>query len=220
MAHSGVAPSHPRDAEHNMSVSVDQLRKAVDGDFDALTDLLRLHGPTVERTLRIDKAWRAYLDPADVMQVTYIEAFRHIREFDAARADRFESWLRQMAENNLRDAIRGLTRAKRGGANAGRAGVTDPDGNADIAAQLVATLSTPSRAVRRAEHGDQLAKALDRLPPDYARVVRLMDLESRPVGEVAAELGRSAGAVHMLRARAYDRLRELLGPPSAFLTSS
>lgn len=196
------------------------LRRAVQGDAVALSALLREHGPTVERTLRIDRPWRAHLDPADVMQVTYIEAFRHIREFDPDRADRFEAWLRQMAENNLRDAIRGLTRAKRGGANNGRAAAPDPDGNADIAALLAATFSTPSRAVQRDERGDRLSKALDRLPPDYARVVRLMDLEGRPVGDVAAELGRSTGAVHMLRARAYDRLRGLLGPASAFLTSS
>ena len=35
-------------------------------------------------------------------------------------------------------------------------------------------------------------------------------------GNVAATLERSVGAVHMLRARAHDRLRELLGSESRF----
>ena len=41
-------------------------------------------------------------------------------------------------------------------------------------------------------------------------VIRLVDLEQKPFAEVANELDRSIGAVHMLRSRAHDRLRELL----------
>lgn len=197
-----------------------RLRRAVEGDAEALSELLRQHGPSVEATLRIEKTWCAHLDPADVMQVTYIEAFRHIREFDLGRADRFEAWLRQMAENNLRDAIRGLKRQKRGGPAAGGGGRAGGDVHGDAALLLAVTTSTPSRAARRGDRGQQLQKALSRLPPDYAQVVRLFDLEGRPVAEVATTMKRSQGAVHMLRARAHDRLRELLGPASAFLTSS
>lgn len=167
--------------------------------------------------MRIDKAWRAQLDSADVMQVTYVEAFRHIRDFDPTRAERFEAWLRQMAENNLRDAIRGLTRQKRSGPGGARA---VPPADAMAALMLAITTSTPSRTARQSERAASLETALGRLPPDYALAVRRLDLEGRSVGEVAAELGRSAGAVHMLRARAHDRLRELLGPASAFRTSS
>lgn len=129
-------------------------------------------------------------------------------------------WLRQMAENNLRDAIRGFKRLKRGGSDAGRGAGAPRDGDGDVAALLAAATSTPSRAVRRDERVQRLHRALSRLPPDYARVVRRMDLDGRPVAEVAVELGRSAGAVHMIRARAHDRLRDLLGPASAFLTSA
>jgi RNA polymerase sigma-70 factor (ECF subfamily) len=199
-------------------VDTEPLPRAVRGDAEALAELLRTHGPDVERTLRIDKTWRAQLDPADVMQVTYIEAFRHIRDFDLTRAESFPSWLRQMAENNLRDAIRGLRRQKRGGP-VPRDGAPG-DGGGELELLLTVTTSTPSRAVRRDERCDQLQKAISRLPPDYAAVVRLLDLEARPVAEVAQAMHRSPGAVHMLRARAHDRLRELLGPASEFQTSS
>ena len=62
-----------------------------------------------------------------------------------------------------------------------------------------------------------LNAALNTLPADYRTAVRLYDLEGRPVAEVAGTMGRSAGAVHMLRARAHERLRAFLGTPSKLL---
>lgn len=191
------------------------LRRAIEGDADALAQLLALHGPQVERTLRIDARWCAHLDPADVMQVTYLEAFRHIREFDLTRANRFETWLRQLAENNLRDAVRGLARQKRGRRDGRVTGEA-----ADLALAQVGLSDTPSRVMRRADRALSLEAAIARLPSDYAQVIRLVDLEGRSVAEVALAMKRSAGAIHMLRARAQDRLRELLGPASEFISKA
>src|SRR5262245_3485943 len=55
-----------------------QLRSAVSGDKDSLGDLLECFGPQVEAGLVISPKWRGQLDAADVMQVTYVEAFAHI----------------------------------------------------------------------------------------------------------------------------------------------
>ena len=68
------------------------------------------------------------------------------------------------------------------------------------------------------EVSELLNKSLDRLPLDHRQVVRVYDLEGRSAAEVAGTMGRSQGAVHMLRARAYDRLRELLGAESRFFS--
>ena len=61
--------------------------------------------------------------------------------------------------------------------------------------------------------------------PDFgsarnATVVRLYDIEGRSGPEVATTMGRSRGAVVMLRARAHDRLAELLGSGSKFFSDS
>jgi DNA-directed RNA polymerase specialized sigma24 family protein len=61
-----------------------------------------------------------------------------------------------------------------------------------------------------------LSQAINQLPPTDALVVRLYDLESLPVDEVASLLECSRGAVFMRRARAHLRLRDLLGSPSHF----
>ncbi|HEY3242379.1 MAG TPA: sigma-70 family RNA polymerase sigma factor, partial [Phycisphaerae bacterium] len=65
----------------------------------------------------------------------------------------------------------------------------------------------------------EMAAAIGKLPADYAKVVRMYDLEGRSVAEVAAAVGRSEGAVYMLRSRAHDRLRELLASASRFMST-
>ena len=78
--------------------------------------------------------------------------------------------------------------------------------------------TTPSRIASRKERQAILDECLNRLPPDYQLVLRHYDLEGRPVSEVAGALERSPGAVFMLRARAHDRLRELLPEVSAIFS--
>jgi DNA-directed RNA polymerase specialized sigma24 family protein len=78
--------------------------------------------------------------------------------------------------------------------------------------------ATPSRAAAAGEWKSALEQALASMPADYAAVIRKYDLEGLAIGDVAVALGRTPGAVHMLRARGHDCLRELLGPGSKFFT--
>ena len=89
------------------------LANAVAGDAEALTALLKTHGPRVRRRLSINPAWQASLDVDDVMQVTYTEAFLHIAQFAGRTPEAFVAWLTRIAENNLRDAVKELERQKR-----------------------------------------------------------------------------------------------------------
>ncbi len=196
------------------------VHMAVAGDADALSELLKLHGPSVERTLQISDIHRSMIDPSDVMQVTYLEAFLRIGSFDPSRAEGFEAWLRQIARNNLLDAIRGLERQKQ---PPPRHRVTLAGGDDSMVGLYdflgAGTSATPSRAVQKKELIFHLQRAMEALPERYARVVRLYDLEGRSIGEVAEALGKSPGAVHMLRARAHDRLRERIGSPAQFFST-
>ena len=192
------------------------LRRATAGDADALAALLSQHGPRIQQTLSIERKWRSVLDPADVMQVTYLEAFLQIHKFDPDRPEPFLDWLRHIAENNLRDAIRGLQRQKR----PQPANRISADGSTDLLALLGVVTSTPARHLARDERQDRLEAMLDALPEDYGHVVRLYDLQGLPIAEVGVRMRRSAGAVHMLRARAHDRLREMMGSESSWFSSS
>jgi RNA polymerase sigma-70 factor (subfamily 1) len=185
--------------------------KVAGGDADALGTLLGHFGPRVEAALRIGRRWQAAIDPVDVMQVTYLEAFMQMRRFDPARGGRFERWLRTIAANNLRDAVRGLAAGNRPPPER-RLPERSPDESAsEFIGLLGYTTTTPSREAGRGEASRILQAAIGQLPPAYREVVRLYDLEGRTIAEVVSAVGRSAGAVHMLRARAHARLRELLG---------
>lgn len=194
----------------------DLLARAVKTDADALSTLLERYGPQVEQGLRIARSWSSVLEPSDVMQVTYLDAFLQIERFDPTRSEPFSAWLSRIAENNLRDAIRGLERQKRPQPTNRVQPRSSEDGTAELYALLGTTTTTPSRKIRREEADTLLQAAMDALPDDYAHVIRLYDLEGRDIDSVATVLERSAGAVHMLRARAHNRLREILGSVSFY----
>lgn len=193
------------------------IDRAVAGDRDALGELLEQHGPAVESRLHIGLRWRGLLDAGDVMQVTYIEAFLRVGSFDPARANLFSAWLRRIAENNLRDALSELEAQKRPPPERRVEMLVGGDSYIGLFDLLSAGGGTPSVIARGNETRALIDAALDLLPDDYATAVRLYDLEGRPIDEVATALRRSNGAVHMLRQRGHDRLRELLGTPSKIL---
>ncbi len=198
------------------------LRRATSREPEALRLLLKKFGPKVRDSIRgkVDARWRSMLEEDDVLQVTYLEAFLHIDQLVARDADSFVGWLVRIAQNAMRDAIKGLERQKRPPA-ARR--MEQPDYQSSCVALLEVlgvTTTTPSQVAAEKEAGSSIDAALKTLPADYSTVVRLSDLEGKTVSEVAAVMGRSAGAIHMLRARAHARLQERLGTPSKFFSDA
>lgn len=196
---------------------LDQTRS---GKTDAFRELLERHGGAVWSHIDSDigKQWRSSIDADDVMQVTYVEAFMQMDRLTARDTGGFISWVRRIAKNNLRDAIKELERKKRPESGNRVQSPTTEESYVALVDLLGQTSTTPSRHVAAAEAARAVNEMLDRLPPDYAQVIRLYDLEGMSIADVAAELGRSAGAVHMLKARAHDQLRSLLGNETDFFT--
>jgi RNA polymerase sigma factor (sigma-70 family) len=198
------------------------LQRAVEGDVASLRKLLEQFGGEVRGRMagRIEKKWQSVLDEDDVMQVTYLEAFLHIDQLTARDTASFLAWLTRIAENAIRDAVRGLSRQKR--PDSAKRVVTSPgeDSYIGLLDCLGMTTTTPSRQVASKDATGILENAIQRLPEDYQKAVRLYDLEGRPISDVASTMGRSVGAIHMLRARAHDRLRQELGSSSNFFTGS
>lgn len=188
------------------------IRRAAAGDRDALTELLREFGPRVRGQLTgaIDAAWQSQLDIDDVMQVTYLEAFLRIDRFTDPAEGAFAAWLGQIARNNLRDAIRELGRMKRSPAERRVLSLGGGESAVALFEQLAGTTTTASRHAAASEVRAIVEDSVNRLPADYASVIRLYDLEGQAALAVAATMNRSVGAVHMLRMRALDRLRETL----------
>lgn len=207
-----------------MNISEEQLvRQAIAGDVDALTLLLGTHGEPIAASLQISSKWRSMVAPDDVMQVTYLEAFMRICDFVPTGPGSFGAWLRRIADNNLKDAIKELQRAKRPQPEHRVEMVMDHAGGDQSYVELVQVLSsggsTPSGVVAAKEAVQFVEDAMSRLPADYQSVIRLYELQGRSIAGVAESIGRSEGAVKMLLARARDHLREALGSRSRFLSS-
>lgn len=203
-----------------MTSADDQLlQAAAQGDRNALAALLKTYGPRVRRGLHIDRTWQAALDPADVMQVTYFEAFLQISGLQARTPEVFVAWLTRLAQNNLRDGLKELRRLKRPSLRRRIQHRGSSNSGISIVDQLCsAPGKSPSRDAASREVRQLLTVALERLPQPYAEVLRLRDLEGQSVAEVATKVGRSPGAVCMLRVRAIQHLRALLGPESHFFS--
>jgi RNA polymerase sigma-70 factor (ECF subfamily) len=195
------------------------VRRAAGGDEDALVTLLdglsvQLHG---EIDRRIGSKYRGLVEADDILQITCLEAFLRVSSF-VGTPEGFLAWLRRIAENNLRDAIKELERDRR--PPPGKR-VHQPSGEESYVAlveRIHATTTTASRVYARHELRQNLDAVLKQLPPDYEQVLRLYELEGLSGAEVAERMGRKHGAVRMLLARARERLTELLVSDTRFFS--
>lgn len=198
------------------------LANARNGDQAALIALLESVGPTVRQRIsaKISGPIRTVLDEDDVMQVTYMEAVTRLDRFSGGGAAGFLSWLTRLAENNLIDAIRAMESSKRPDPHKRVHEKRTADETSTALMDILGmTHTTPSVVAARGESANLLDVALGQLPADYEAVVRLYDLAGKSAQEIAGQLGRSEGAIYMLRARAHDRLKEILGSGSRFFST-
>jgi len=198
----------------------DTLQRAMAGDAAALTRLLEVHGPTVRGRIAADmpRRWQAVLSVDDVLQQAYTDAFLAIRRFIPHGDGAFLAWLTKLAKNAMLDAIDMLNAAKRGGER--RQVMADPERSLTALFDAVVGASqTPSQVVAGGEALSAMRRALETLPPVYRTVIDLYDLQEKSADDAAAAIGKSVGAMYMVRARAHRRLAEIMGDRSQFLST-
>ena len=194
------------------------LERAAGGEREALVALLKRHAATARQAVggRIPQRWQSLLSEDDVIQQTYADAVAYVGQFDGREEAAFAAWLATIARRNLSDAVKMLEREKRGGDRRR----VEPRGRDEsvlaLCDVLAGTGGTPSGNAAREEARAALQRAIDELPEAYARVVTMYDLDQQPVQDVAQALERSPGAVFMLRARAHERLHEIMGGTSKY----
>ena len=135
------------------------------GDQEALCALLDLFSDQVASRLekQINKKWKAALDIEDVLQVTYIEVFLQIGNFNGEEEKTFLAWLVRIAENNLRDAIRSLQCEKRPPPDKRVHAPSGQDSHITLIELVAGSSVTASRKAGRNEACDLLDAALRKL---------------------------------------------------------
>ncbi len=194
----------------------DLLARARAGGVNDRGELLELYRNylTLLAGMQIDSALRVRVDASDVVQETYLEAIRDFGQFEGKSEGELVAWLRRILVRNIADLVR---RHGAQGRDWRRQESLEMalDRSSQTAHQaLAAGISTPSVQAARREQSVLLADALARLPDDYRQVIILRHLERLPFPEIARRMGRSAGAMRMLWARALEKLRgQLESPP-------
>jgi len=167
---------------------------------------------TLLARVQIGRRLRRKLDPADVVQETFLHAHRHFPDFRGTSEGEFTAWLRRILACVLSNMVQHYmgTRAR------------DPRREREIEAavdrssvalvwQLADSGTSPSEAACRRERAVLLADAIARLPGDYREIILLRFAEGLPFAEVAVRMGRSVDSVEKLWLRGVLRLRHVMG---------
>jgi RNA polymerase sigma-70 factor, ECF subfamily len=188
------------------------LAQARGGDTLALGKLLELYRSylrLVARTL-VGAALRVKVEPSDLVQETFLKAHREFLGFDGRSELELMAWLRRILVRTLADQVK--YHHRRGRDHRREESLQALLDRSSLEAQhaLATHASSPSAGAAKREQAVLLADAVDRLPPDYREVFILRTLEHVAIEEIATRMGRSAGAVRMLWARAVERLHKML----------
>lgn len=188
------------------------IREARQGDDEAVRRLLVLYHPRLKARLlrQMDPVMRSKIEPEDILQQVYLETFRAIGQFEYQGPDSFLRWMYAILDRKLIDEHRAMRAERRDvrrefkqpAATAGQSTYID------LIARVTAGGGTPSQVVRKEEALGVMAACVATLPDHYRDVIQMRFIEGRPVADVARELGRSIGSIHMICHRALKQLRE------------
>ncbi len=193
------------------------------GDLDAFNQLFMRYYPRIKLLVRLhmlDKL-KAQVEADDVIQEIYMEVYRNFHKFEYRDPDSFYKWVIKVIGWKIKDFDKYFFKtAKRQPADTLSLQQHAPGASTDtgpvIAEGLAGAGSTPSAIIMEKEGYKMLAKALQRLPGHFRKVIQLRHLEQRSVKETAEILEMKPNAVNVLFHRAQTRLHEVLKEMSYF----
>jgi RNA polymerase sigma-70 factor (ECF subfamily) len=188
---------------------IDRIQK---GDPRAFSVLFAGHRRrlTVLIHYRLGAELRSILEIEDIVQETWLRAFREIGGFNHRGSGSFMRWLGTIAQHVIADQARHRGRQKRQAGELARLRTdTNPNG-ADPADS-----GTPSRILASKEAVESLLRKLDALPPNYREIILLAKMECLPVSEIATQLGRTRERTALLLHRALKRFEQICATESA-----
>jgi RNA polymerase sigma-70 factor (ECF subfamily) len=170
--------------------------QARDGDREAYDRLFALHA---DRALlyiraRLGPKLRSSVESEDVLQDAYLAAHAAFAQFDYTDDGAFTRWLCRIIENRIRDLGDYVGARKR----------------QPVALPRPDPATGPVTAADRAERREAIARGLERLSEDHRQVLLLRYFEGLSADEAGTRMGRTAGAIRKLIARALAELGEVL----------
>lgn len=185
------------------------IERIKNGDHEALSALFEKYRPRLAVLIhyRISPELRRSFEVDDILQETFLEAFRDFDQFTYQSPGSFMSWLARISDHVMADLARSQGRQKRHAAEMLRfRSESNPSGPEPVDSR------TPSRALAEEEGLRGLLEKLNSLPENYREAILLMKVEGLSTQEAAARLGKSNEATALLLHRALKRFRSLEDP--------
>lgn len=166
------------------------VEKVLNGDSTAFGQIVEATSPRLVRMSA--RMLGSIQDAEDVVQDSYVKAYRSLQNGQFDRRAKVETWLYRIVVNTTLDAKRSKARSK-----------TTASDQLEHTGGWESVAATEARVALR-----EMSAWLDRLPEEQRTVLWLKTIEGLESAEVAAILGCSEGAVEQRLVRARATLRE------------
>jgi RNA polymerase sigma-70 factor (ECF subfamily) len=187
------------------------IERTRNGDEAAFETLFNRHRVQLRRfiAMRMDRRMATRVDASDILQETYMDAFRRFSSYLRQDAMPFHLWLHWIA----REKVIGMHRRHLG---AGKRAVQHEvplmpvDSSADLVSGLMGRMASPSQELARAELAEQLRVALGRLDADERDLILWRHFEQLSARDMALLLDITEAAANKRYIRAVEKLRKIL----------
>lgn len=186
--------------------SLDLIERIKRGERDAFTPLFEKYRPRLAVLIhyRMGPRLRGSLEADDLLQETFLQAYRQFDHFAYRSPGSFFRWLARIAEHVIVDAARYEGRDKRdAGERVPLRSESHPSGIEPVDTETPSRLLTESEAVLR------LMRKLDALPEQYRQAIVLAKVEGLSTQEMAEKMGKSREATALLLHRALKQFRQI-----------
>ena len=175
------------------------------GDQEAFTRLFDKYRRRLAVLLhyKMSDELRIAMEVDDLLQETFLRAFRDIQHFSYRSPGSFLRWLASIADHVVIDAARTQGRLRRDGVMLAFRSRSNPTGPEPRDSR------TPSRLMAERQALDGMLARLNTLPSEYRQVILWAKMEGLSTKEMAERLGRSREATALLLHRALKRFRAL-----------
>jgi RNA polymerase sigma-70 factor, ECF subfamily len=188
------------------------LKCARDGDQSAFEELFKRHRARLQKAIavRIDRRLAARADASDVLQETYLEAFRRLPRYLEREKMPFYLWLHWIA----REKVLALHRRHLGAEKRAvtyEAPLLPTDSSAVFVSGVIAGREpSPSQVLAKTELAERLRLALGQLENDERDLILWRHFEQLSARETAELLQISEAAAAKRYIRALEKLRAIL----------
>jgi RNA polymerase sigma-70 factor (ECF subfamily) len=189
------------------------LRHARDGDVAARGLVLEAYRSylTLLARVQLGRRLQAKVDPSDLVQEAFLEAYRDFAQFQGQTEPELLAWLRRVLATSLADQVRRYRGTQRRDPRLERQLAAELDRSSEaLDASLVAADSSPSARATHREDATRLAEALERLPAEYRDVLLLRHFQGLTFPVIARRMDKTLDSVKNIWLRGLARLRRTL----------